>query len=275
MIDRIMSHTARPEPFTPSDAPFWDDPHLSTQLLAAHLDEHVEAASRPPAVLRAAVDRLVREGWVERGSRVLDLGCGPGLVAELLAEAGCVVTGVDLSVRSVAHARRRAAERGLAITYRVQDFLTLAGSEQFDVALQSYGELATFSDDVRDRLLARVRAALVPGGVLVADVSTAGTRVRGAEPHGWSVHDAGFWRPGPHLLLTDHHTYDDGVWCNQYVVVEEESVTTYRMWFHDYTPATLTSALEEAGFTVERLWEGLDGGAYAGGDWIGVVARRP
>src|SRR5947209_8320730 len=54
-----------------------------------------------------------------RGSRVLDVGCGGGLLAEELARLGAVVTGVDPSATSVATAQRHARESGLEITYRV------------------------------------------------------------------------------------------------------------------------------------------------------------
>src|SRR5665648_619637 len=125
-IPELLARAGRPELFQPSDAPFWDDPYISAQLLKMHLDDGIDAASRPAVVIRATVDRLVRDGVVSPGTRVPDLGCGPGRYAGLLASVGCRVTGVDLSTRSIAYARERAKERGLDIEYRVQDFHTLA-----------------------------------------------------------------------------------------------------------------------------------------------------
>lgn len=52
------------------------------------------------------------------GLRVLDVGCGGGLLAEEFARLGCVVTGVDPSEPSLAAAREHAAGQGLAIEYR-------------------------------------------------------------------------------------------------------------------------------------------------------------
>lgn len=273
VIDDLVARARRPDPFEPSDAPFWDDPHISTHLLRAHLDDTVEEASRPAETIHATVDRLVRDGVVGPGTRVLDLGCGPGRYAELLASAGCRVTGVDLSARSIDYARRRAVELGLDIDYRVQDFQTLDDVAAFDVALQVYGEVSTFSDDARDRLLATIRRALVVDGVLVFDLSTPAHRRRVGQRRGWSVHKEGFWRPGPHLVLVDGFAYPDDVWCDQYVVATDEDVSVYRMWFHDYLPATITPVLERAGFAVEHTWAGLEGGPYDGGEWLGVLAR--
>src|SRR3954468_16794200 len=55
------------------------------------------------------------------GERVLDLGCGSGRVAELLAASGATVVGIDLAPGLIETAKERAAERGLEIEYRVGD----------------------------------------------------------------------------------------------------------------------------------------------------------
>ena len=96
----------RPEPFSAYTTPeFWDDPHISAQMLAHHLDPATAAASRPHAFIDASVDWLRSVLGLGPGSRVLDLGCGPGLYAVRLARRGVRVLGVDASARSLAHAR--------------------------------------------------------------------------------------------------------------------------------------------------------------------------
>jgi len=58
---------------------------------------------------------------VRSGERVLDLGCGTGRVAELMAPSGATVVGIDLAPGLIETAKERAAERGLEIDYRVGD----------------------------------------------------------------------------------------------------------------------------------------------------------
>src|SRR5215471_7320693 len=54
-------------------------------------------------------------------SRVLDVGCGGGLLSEALADRGATVLGIDLADASLEVARAHAAERGVAIDYRCVD----------------------------------------------------------------------------------------------------------------------------------------------------------
>ena len=103
---------------------------------------------------------------------MLDLGCGPGLIAERLAVAGAAVTGIDVSTSSLTHARESAARRGLTIDYRRQDFREVADDAGFDLVLQSYGEFGTLDAATLATVLARIRRALRPGGALVFDVTT-------------------------------------------------------------------------------------------------------
>src|SRR6185295_3554021 len=53
-----------------------------------------------------------------KGLRVLDVGCGGGIISEPLARLGAEVTGLDPAVENVEAARRHAAGQGLAIDYR-------------------------------------------------------------------------------------------------------------------------------------------------------------
>ena len=69
------------------------------------------------------------------GARVLDVGCGGGLLCEALQALGARVTGIDLAPAMLESARLHAAERGVAIDYRLQSAEALAVAEPgaFDV----------------------------------------------------------------------------------------------------------------------------------------------
>jgi 2-polyprenyl-6-hydroxyphenyl methylase/3-demethylubiquinone-9 3-methyltransferase len=74
---------------------------------------------RPLHILNPVRAQFVAERAKLAGMRVLDVGCGGGLLCEALARAGAKVTGIDLAPGMIEVARLHAAEQGLDITYNV------------------------------------------------------------------------------------------------------------------------------------------------------------
>lgn len=96
---------------------------------------------------------------VPAGARVLDLGCGRGLVAAFLAgEMGWTVTGIDLSLASLAAGRKA----GHGVELIAGNVYEHAFAERFD-GIYSTGAACHFD---AARLFARARSLLVPGGRL-------------------------------------------------------------------------------------------------------------
>ncbi len=281
-IEALQAWQEKPEPFAPGEPRFWDDPHISKGMLAAHLNPDTEAASRPPATIDRSVAWIVESLDLQRGDAVLDLGCGPGLYAARLAARGMRVTGVDASRRSIDYATDYAQTHDLAITYRYQDYLTLEDADRYDAALLIYGDFCPLSPAQRARLLRNVHRALKPGGHFVLDVSQRGPWSAEEAGRSWYAAEGGFWRPGRHLVLEQRFDYEDAALrLDQYLVIEGDdvgvpaAVTVYRVWRQEYTPATLTAELEAHGFQVEGVWGDLTGEAYREDSrWIGAVVRR-
>lgn len=99
------------------------------------------------------------------GLRVLDIGCGGGLLCEPLARLGAQVTGIDAATKNIEIARLHAGQAGLEIDYRVQTAEELVGRESFDIVLSM--EVVEHVAD--PALFLKSCAQLVrPGGMLVA-----------------------------------------------------------------------------------------------------------
>jgi cyclopropane fatty-acyl-phospholipid synthase-like methyltransferase len=97
---------------------------------------------------------------------VLDAGCGTGENAMFFAGQGHQVTGIDFVEGAIHRARRKAAERRLAVRFLVKDALTLGEwGERFATVIDC-GLFHVFSDADRQRYLAGLAHVLEPGGRL-------------------------------------------------------------------------------------------------------------
>ncbi len=99
------------------------------------------------------------------GLRILDIGCGGGLIAEPLARLGAAVTAIDPAPDTIAAARLHAEGHGLSVDYRAERAETLAAAaDTFDVVVCL--EVVEHVPDIRAFL--QVASSLVrPGGLLI------------------------------------------------------------------------------------------------------------
>jgi 2-polyprenyl-6-hydroxyphenyl methylase/3-demethylubiquinone-9 3-methyltransferase len=154
------------------------------------------------------------------GLRLLDIGCGGGLLAEPMARLGARVVGVDAAARNVEVARRHAAESCLDIDYRAGTAEDLAAAgERFDVILNM--EVVEHVADV-GLFLSACAELLRPGGCMAV-----ATLNRTAKAYALAVVGAEYvlgWLP--------RGTHD---------------------WRKFVRPSELVDALAAAGVTVEEL----------------------
>jgi 2-polyprenyl-6-hydroxyphenyl methylase/3-demethylubiquinone-9 3-methyltransferase len=101
-----------------------------------------------------------------KGLRILDIGCGGGILSEPLARLGATMTGVDPSETNIEAARAHAETSGLAIDYRCSTAEQLAEQgEQFDLVLAM--EVVEHVADV-PLFVASCAALVKPGGLMIA-----------------------------------------------------------------------------------------------------------
>jgi 2-polyprenyl-6-hydroxyphenyl methylase/3-demethylubiquinone-9 3-methyltransferase len=101
----------------------------------AHRFWDPEGEFRPLHLINPLRTAYVAERCQIKGARVLDIGCGGGLLCEALQALGGEITGIDLAPGMLETAQLHAAERGIAIEYRLLGAEALAAVEpgSFDV----------------------------------------------------------------------------------------------------------------------------------------------
>jgi len=95
---------------------------------------------RSEYISRRLSDRLDRNASAARpldGLKILDVGCGGGILSESMASRGATVTGIDVVEKNIRVAELHARQRGLDIEYRLCPVADIAADEQnrFDVVL--------------------------------------------------------------------------------------------------------------------------------------------
>lgn len=123
------------------------------------------------AVVDFYMQILVREGLKPRTA--VDLACGTGSVALLLARYGLNVTGVDMSEDMLCVAQQKAQDAGLPITFACQRLQELHMPRAVDLAVCALDSL-DYITEPSDCALAiqRIYKALNPGGCFIFDVNT-------------------------------------------------------------------------------------------------------
>jgi len=105
---------------------------------------------------------------VAPGGSILDVGCGPGMIALALAQSGFRVTGIDIAPEMIAVARRAAESRNVSIDFQVGDVTSLGAMEQRYAAVVCSSVFEYLPDPAA--ALSGFRHVLNPGGFLILTI---------------------------------------------------------------------------------------------------------
>ena len=96
--------------------------------------------------------------------KILDIGCGGGLVSESLSKLGAVVTGIDFVENNIKVAKQHSAELGLKIDYKVADIEKIKLKKNFDVIV-AFEVLEHLND--WEKFLNKIKNNLNKNGILI------------------------------------------------------------------------------------------------------------
>jgi SAM-dependent methyltransferase len=231
----------------------WDDTDFSRRMLAEHLSQEHDLASRRQDMIRTQVHWIHEHIYNNTPAKLLDIGCGPGLYIEQFAALDYDCSGIDFSPASIEYAKSQLGDKAKLIEGNI---LSVDFGSGYDIAMMIYGEFNVFSPDECRKILKKTFEALSPGGKLLLEAHTFEAVERiGRAQNGWYKSGPGLlglFSDEPHICLTENH------WLNRQQTALQQfhilnsargTVTTYRSTTKAWTNDQYIDLLKEAGFT--------------------------
>jgi SAM-dependent methyltransferase len=200
----IVNRIPNPEPWVEGEKIPWDDPAFSKRMLKEHLTQDHDRASRRFPKIDRHVAWLHHHVLSGKASRILDLGCGPGLYTNRLARMGHECTGIDFAPASVDYAREQADQEKLNCTYHLGDIREEEFGAGHDLIMFTNGEFNVFKQTDAALIVNKAYGALSPGGQILLEAHTfAAVKAIGEAPASWYSSAGGLFSTEPHLCLTE------------------------------------------------------------------------
>lgn len=247
----------------------WHDPEFSRRMLAEHLTQAHDMASRRQTIIDQQVAWIQRKLLRDQPSHILDLGCGPGFYTSRLTALGHTCRGLDISPASIAYAREQHPE----IEYVLGDVRTLDYGSDYDFAAMIFGELNAFAPDEAEHIIAKAHAALKPGGQLLLEVHPYAVVHRlGQGAPSWYTAEQGLFADEPYLCLTEASFEQDHAVFQHYVYAAESGAQSlYTSMLQAYTDDEYRHLLRA--FSRIMFYPSLTGDAD-GGNLFVIVAEK-
>ena len=250
-LNKLEIVIKKPPLYEKGNSIMWTDKYISKQLLEIHLNPEIDLASRTKQSIDNTIEFILK--FCNNSKlKILDLGCGPGLYAERLAESGHNVTGVDFSETSIEYASNQAKVKKLNIDYIFNDYLTIDYKDKFDLVLLVYTDFGVLIPSEREKLLANIHKALKSNGIFIFDViNNKNLEHKFQESKTWTFETNGFWKDTPYLELTNgFHYINEKVFLQQHLIIDQtEKIKTYRFWTHYFENNDIIKILTNNGFT--------------------------
>ena len=271
LIHRDMT----PKPWAEGEKIPWDDPEFSRRMLKEHLSQKHDAASRRTPIIKKHVNwihNFVLEGKL---SRILDLGCGPGLYTARLAALGHACRGIDFSPASVEYAVKRAPEN---CSFTLGDMRTADFGTAYDLAMLIFGEFNVFRPEDARLILRKVYASLNPGGKLLLEVTTFDAVYEiGNQPATWYSAENELFADEPHLCLMESFwDNESSVAIERYYIVDVASweVTRFSASTVAYEVEQLEMLFQEVGFSSLDFYPSLTSRQEEIGQMTVILAQK-
>ncbi len=263
MLKSLIPFLERPPLNTKTTVPFWDDEHISKQMLKAHLDPGFEGASRKLAFIDKSAIWIKEIAPPSKYRQLFDIGCGPGIYAERFAQMGYQVTGIDFSKRSIDYAMESAKKRDLDIHYLYQNYLTMDLNCNYDFSTMIYCDYGALSTEDRITVMTAVYRHLKPGGRFLLDVFSMAKYSDFEEKQTWEIcQNGGFWRKESYIAFNGCYRHPENLTLEQTSIVHDTGAISYYLWNTCFTREMLMKEATDVGFRVCEVFGDVAGSTY-------------
>ena len=259
----VVRRQSVPKPWAEGEKIPWDDPDFSRRMLNEHLSQEHDAASRRFEIIDSHVRWIHHQVLKGNPTRILDLGCGPGLYANRLARLGHRCVGIDYSPASIAYAKEQAEEEGLECAYIQQDIRTADYGDGYGLVMLIFGEFNVFRPEEARGILEKAYRALAPNSFLLLEPHTFEAVLKiGEQPSSWYSVEEGLFSDEPHLCLQENFwDAENSVAIERYYIVNAVTgeVARHSASTQAYMDDQYRSLLVDCGFGEVEFYLSLDG----------------
>jgi 2-polyprenyl-3-methyl-5-hydroxy-6-metoxy-1,4-benzoquinol methylase len=274
----ITNRTPVPIPWAEGEKIPWNDPDFSQRMLQEHLSQEHDSASRRVRTIDQHIEWIHSQVLKNNPSRILDLGCGPGLYTSRFARLGHECVGIDYSPASIAYAREQASRENLACIYKQEDIRVAKFGEGYDLVMLIFGEFNVFKPHDARKILVKAAASLKSGGYLLLEAfKFHAVQQMVAQTASWYSAHSGLFSDRPHICLIENFWHaEQHVATERYYIIDAESgaVSQQAASTQAYSDDEYRDLLTDSGFADVHFYPSLGEQEGEPSDFSAILARK-
>jgi ubiquinone/menaquinone biosynthesis C-methylase UbiE len=240
--------------FQRSKDAIWTDEYISKSLLNAHFDESNDGASRKYDRRVSIINWINKR--IEPHSKIIDLGCGPGLYAYELGKLGHNVLGIDFNKESINYALENKCIKGY-VEYKYCNYLEDSIEGNYNTAMMIYCDFGALIPDEQKLLLKKMYNLLDENGIFIFDIFGKNELKNQQEKRYWYISNGNdFWSKEPYFYMEETKIFEnENVSGRRYYLINQTTgkIKEFIMWDQYYDEDRINKFMSENRFEIIKI----------------------